>query len=68
MQIVLIRHAESTANAAGILAGRVPEVAAGGQNVATQADVKVTAAKNNLTEEEAKKRLRAAGYLIEGEE
>ena len=48
--------------------GRIPEVAAGGQNVATLADVKVTAAKNNLTEEEAKKRLRAAGYAIEGEE
>jgi len=27
MQIVLIRHAESTANAAGILAGRAPDVA-----------------------------------------
>lgn len=48
--------------------GTVPQEAAGGQPTASQADVKATASGQKITEEEAKKRLRAAGYLIEGEE
>ena len=48
--------------------GTVPREAAGGQPTASLADVKATAAGQKITEEEAKKRLRAAGYLIEGEE
>lgn len=45
----------------------VSEIGGTGEKIATKDDVAVTAAKNNISIDEAKSRLKARGYQIEGE-